>query len=181
MKFNLRAARWRRDRAEGYRACKAHGRRHWGVRGAAGILPYTVTRDGRIWIAMAKRSPWVQDGSTWAGFGGAIDRRESAWQAAVREVREEVCGLRFGKGTIAAKFRDFCPHGCGWSYTTYVVRVLSDGGKLPRLAVKRGPSAWETSMLAWVPVAQVTGRRLHPGYAATLDRNLASIAQEVAA
>ena len=181
MSNTQRAARWRRDRAAGYRTCKAHGRRHWGIHGAAGILPYTVTRDGRVWVAMALRSPWVQDGSTWAGFGGAIDSRESAWAAAAREVREEVQGLRFGRGTVAEAFRDFCPHGCGWSYTTYVVRVPNHYGRLPRLRVKRGAHAWETSMLAWVPAGQVRGRRLHPGYAATLDRNMASIAREVAA
>jgi 8-oxo-dGTP diphosphatase len=176
VKVNLRAFRWRRDRAEGYRTCKVTGKRHWGVHGAAGILPYVITRDGRMWVAMSLRSPWVQDGSTWAGFGGAIDGRESAWQAARRETSEEVEGLRFGRGTIAAKFRDFCPHGCGWSYTTYVVECLpAKGGRLPGLRVRKGHSAWETSQLAWVPAGQVANRRLHPGYAATIDRNLAAV------
>jgi hypothetical protein len=49
-----------------------------------------------------------------------------------------------------------CPQGCGWTYTTFVVRVpLHSGGSLPRVRVARGRAAWETAGLAWVPAGQV--------------------------
>ena len=57
------------------------------------------------------------------------------------------------------------PQGCGWTYTTFVVRVpLRSSGSLPRARVARGHAAWETAGLAWVPVSQVQGadRDLHP-------------------
>ena len=28
--------------------------RHWGPRGAAGILPYAVARDGQVWVLLAQ-------------------------------------------------------------------------------------------------------------------------------
>jgi len=58
--------------------------------------------------------------------------------------------------------------GCGWTYTTFVVRVpLHSSGSLPRARVARGHAAWETAELAWVPVSQVQGadRDLHPSFA----------------
>jgi len=67
--------------------------RHWGPRGAAGILPYAVARDGQAWVLLSHRSPHVQRGGTWSTFGGAIDAGESAWRAAVRETREEIRGI----------------------------------------------------------------------------------------
>jgi 8-oxo-dGTP diphosphatase len=159
--------------ASQYWTCTVPGARHWGNHGAAGVLPYMRVWSRRVWVAMAKRSPYVQDGNTWAGFGGAIDAGETAWQAAKREAREEA-GLALTERGIVAKYRDYCPHGCGWSYTTYVVKVVPSRPKLPRLASDRR-DRWETSQLAWVPVAQVKDRPLHPGYARTVDRNLAAI------
>lgn len=66
------------------RFCPCPAGRHWGPRGAAGILPYAVTRDGRAWVLLSHRSPHVQRGGTWSTFGGALDAGESAWRAAVR-------------------------------------------------------------------------------------------------
>jgi 8-oxo-dGTP diphosphatase len=159
--------------ASQYWQCTVPGLRHWGARGAAGVMPYMRTWAGRTWVAMALRSPWVQDGKTWAGFGGAIDAGETAWQAATREAREEA-GLHLRDRGIVAKYRDYCPHGCGWSYTTYVVRVVPSRPRLPRLASSKR-DRWETTTLAWVPAGQVKDRPLHPGFARTVDRNLAAI------
>ena len=36
---------------------------HWGPRGAAGVLPFTV-RHGRAWVLLSRRSPHVQHGGT---------------------------------------------------------------------------------------------------------------------
>ena len=142
--------------------------RHWGPRGAAGILPYAVGGDGRAWVLLSHRSPHVQRGGTWSTFGGAIDVGETAWRAAVRETREEIRGITPDQTDIAGGYVWDCPQGCGWTYTTFVVRVpLHSDGSLPRVRVARGHAAWETAGLAWVPVGQVQGadRDLHPSFA----------------
>jgi len=135
---------------------------------AAGILPYAVARDGGAWVLLSHRSPHVQRGGTWSTFGGAIDVGESAWRAAVRETCEEIRGITPDRAGIAGQCMWECPRGCGWTYTTFAVRVpLLPGGSLPRARVARGRAAWETAGLAWVPVSQVQGegRDLHPSFA----------------
>jgi 8-oxo-dGTP pyrophosphatase MutT (NUDIX family) len=153
----------RRDRRQGYRACPAG--RHWGPAGAAGILPYAVREiGGEPYVALGKRSKSVQHGGTWAQFGGAVDKKDAGpWEAAMREVNEEVEGLagKFDEDDIVAEFRWDCPAGCGWYYIMYVVRVHTNG-KLPKLSVKTG-ARWETDMLAWVPLDAVEKLDLHFG------------------
>jgi 8-oxo-dGTP diphosphatase len=139
-----------------------------GPRGAAGILPYAVARDGQAWVLLSHRSPHIQRGGTWSTFGGAIDAGETAWRAAVRETCEEIRGITPDQAGITGECVWECPQGCGWRYTTFVVRVpLHSSGSLPRARVARGHAAWETTGLAWVPVSQVDGadRDLHPSFA----------------
>ena len=93
---------------------------------------------------------------------------ETAWRAAVRETCEEIRGITPDRADIAGECVWQCPQGCGWTYTTFAVRVpLHRGGSLPRARVARGRAAWETAGLAWVPVSQVQGgdRDLHPSFA----------------
>jgi len=135
------------------------GGRHWGPRGAAGILPYTVAGDGRAWVLLSHRSPHVQRGGTWSTFGGAIDVGETAWRAAVRETCEEIRGITPDQADIAGGYVWECPQGCGWTYTTFVVRVpLHSGGSLPRVRVARGRAAWETA--GWRGFLRVRSRPL---------------------
>ena len=96
--------------------------RHWGPNGAADVLPWSVTPDGRAWVLLSHRSPNVQAGGTWSTFGGAIDGGETPWHAAVRETSEEIDGIDVRPGVVAAELEVPCEHGCGWSYTTFVVR-----------------------------------------------------------
>jgi|SRR5580692_4930025 8-oxo-dGTP diphosphatase len=148
--------------------------RHWGRRGAAGILPYAVV-DGKVFVAMSLRSMHVHEGRTWSTFGGAIDQGEYAWQAADREVREEVRGLIYGPEGITFRYRERCPNGCGWSYTTFVVRTeLDRAGRLPRIRAAHH-SAWESDGFSWVPLEDVGTLRLHSGFARTWARNYKSI------
>ena len=139
--------------------------RHWGPRGAAGTLPWTVTPDGRAWVLLSHRSPDVQAGGSWSTFGGAIDDGETPWHAAVRETSEEIEGIDVSRGTVAATIEVPCEHGCGWSYTTFAVRIPDTAeGYLPDVRVAPGHSAWETAGLAWVPADQVAAHSgLHPG------------------
>jgi 8-oxo-dGTP diphosphatase len=144
-----------------YHPCPAG--RHWGPRGAAGILPWTVTPDGRTWVLLSHRSPNVQAGGTWSTFGGAIDEGETPWETAVRETSEEIRGIDIRMGDVTAELRAPCPHGCGWSYTTFTVRVEPGEGYLPRVSIALA-SAWETDAVRWVPVGRIAAcRSLHPG------------------
>jgi len=108
-------------RDERFHPCTAG--RPWGPRGAAGVLPYAVARDGQVWVLLSHRSPHVQRGGTWSTFGGAIDVGETPWRAAVRETREEIWGITPHRADIAGKYVWECPQGCGWTYTTFAVRV----------------------------------------------------------
>jgi 8-oxo-dGTP pyrophosphatase MutT (NUDIX family) len=102
--------------------------RHWGPRGAAGILPWTVTPDGRAWVLLSHRSPNVQAGGSWSTFGGAIDDGETPWHAAVRETSEEIEGIDVRMGTVAAKIEVPCEH--GWQEDgTLSVRYWSEAAK----------------------------------------------------
>ena len=138
--------------------------RHWGPRGAAGVLPFTV-RHGRAWVLLSRRSPHVQHGGTWSCSGGAADEGETPWQAAVREASEEVSGIDVNPAGIAGEHVWKCPAQCGWSYTTFVVAVPLRAGRLPRVRVAAGAHAWETDELAWVPASRVHARDLHPAFA----------------
>jgi 8-oxo-dGTP diphosphatase len=150
-----------------HRPCVVPQRSHWGPRGAAGILPFTVTADGRGWVLLSHRSPHVQAGDSWSCFGGAVDEGETPWQAAGREIGEEILGISADPAGILGEYTWECPERCGWSYRTYVVRVPPDSsGGLPPVRVAAGAHAWETSELAWVPIEEVTaGRQLHPAFA----------------
>jgi 8-oxo-dGTP diphosphatase len=140
------------------------GGRHWGPRGAAGVLPWTTTPDGGVWVLLSHRSPHVQAGGTWSTFGGAIDTGETPWQAAIRETAEEIRGIDVGGGTVTAELKAPCPHGCGWTYTTFAVRVEPAADHPPRVRVAHGHTAWETAGLAWVPADRVDAHDdLHPG------------------
>jgi 8-oxo-dGTP pyrophosphatase MutT (NUDIX family) len=139
--------------------------RHWGPNGAAGVLPWTETPDGRSWVLLSHRSLHVQAGGTWSTFGGAIDGGETPWHAAVRETSEEIDGIDVGLGVVTAELEVPCDHGCGWTYTTFAVRIQNTGASyLPAARVASGHAAWETAGLTWVPAKQVSGHPgLHPG------------------
>lgn len=143
--------------------------RHWGPDGAAGALCWTVAADGRPFVLLAKRSAHVQQGGTWAFPGGAVDQHESPLDAAIRELFEEVEGVE--PDSMTAVLEAPCEHGCGWQYTTFVVRSSGDPQRrnnLPKVQVSGDAyNAWETSAVAWVPIAYVTELNLHPGLAAT--------------
>ena len=95
---------------------------------------------------------WEQAGGTWSTFGGAIDGGETPWHAAVRETSEEIDGIDVRLGVVAAELEVPCDHGCGWTYTTFAVRIQNtQASYLPTAQVASGHAAWETAGLAWVP------------------------------
>ncbi|HYZ55303.1 MAG TPA: NUDIX domain-containing protein [Streptosporangiaceae bacterium] len=134
--------------------CPARGR-HWGVRGAAGLLPFATASSG-LRVLLALRSYGTHQGGTWGTLGGAIEDGETPWHAALREAAEEADGLDLAGAEAAGSQRFECR--CGWTYTTFPVRLAEDAA----LAVRSG---WESSELRWVPLRDVDGYRLHPGLA----------------
>lgn len=130
------------------------GHAHWGLYGAAGLLLHSVDDAGLVRVLLQHRAAWSHHGGTWGLPGGARDSHEDGVGAALREAVEEA-GLDPALLRIRHTFVD--DHG-GWSYTT----VHADTPVLLPTSPDR-----ESAALAWVPVAEVPSRRLHPGFAAT--------------
>jgi 8-oxo-dGTP diphosphatase len=118
----------------------ADGTRRWGRYGAAGLLVRHVDAvTGMASYFVALRSRHTHMGGTWAIPGGALTRRESPLEAALREFREEV-GLILSPDRIVQIHED--DHG-GWSYWTVVVDV-DERFPLPT------NTNWETAEVRWV-------------------------------
>ena len=148
---------------DGWAQC-ALGHRHWGVFGAAGLL--LVGPGGRV--LMQHRAAYSHHGDTWGLPGGARDADESAEQAAVREAVEETGVDPAGIATAGAYVDD---HG-GWSYTTVLAHA-------PRLLEVHALDR-ESTAVAWVPLAEVAGLVLHPGFAASWPAVNAQLARSSA-
>jgi 8-oxo-dGTP diphosphatase len=137
----------------GWARC-ARGHRHWGRHGAAGLLLHAVDDSGVVRVLLQHRAPWSHHGDTWGLVGGARDSHEDGVAAALREAVEEAALDPAGIRTRQVFLDD---HG-GWSYTT----VYADVPAPVATAVND-----ESVALTWVPVDQVDGLPLHPGFAGT--------------
>lgn len=163
-----------RDAQDGYASCPL--RRHWGPRGGAGLVPWTVAPDGKVYVLLSHRSWLVEHGGTWSSFGGAIDKADKdPFAAAVREAFEEVEGLP-ADGIVTKEVARPC-HACGWLYTTFLVQVRPVHVKVNRKA----GSGWETTEVRWVLASAVAAYNLHPGFAKTWPELYAAIRAAVAA
>lgn len=129
------------------------GHRHWGRHGAAGLLVVAPDRAAGQTVLLQQRSWWGSHGGSWGPPGGARDSHESAVRAALREAIEE-CAIDTAAVRVHAVLAD--DHG-GWAYQTV---LASAAGPIPAAAVSE-----ETSEVAWVPVEEVDGLLLHPGFA----------------
>lgn len=138
---------------DGWALC-GRGHRHWGVHGASGLLAVHHDESGTPRVLMQQRAAWSHHGGTWGLPGGATDSHEDAISGALREAREEAAlsgnGLR-----VSGVYVD--DHG-GWAFQT----VIAEAARL----LEAMPNA-ESVELRWVPVAEVTERPLHPGFAET--------------
>jgi 8-oxo-dGTP diphosphatase len=153
----------RRNPADGFVTCSL-GHRHWGLRGAAGLLLVHRDGDGLLSVLLQHRAPWVHEGDTWSTPGGARHVGEAAVDAAFREVAEETGMTLGGEAEVVDVFVD--DHGA-WSYST-VCAVLAE-----RLAVRErsDPVPWtqrgEQQALRWIRADEVDALALHPGFAST--------------
>lgn len=125
------------------------GRRFWGRYGAAGLLVH----DAEAGVLLQHRAEWSHFGGTWGLPGGARHEGESAIDGAVREAAEEA-GVPADALDLA--FTSTLDLGY-WSYVTVVTRTLR------AFAPRIGDA--ESLELRWVPVDEVAGLPLHPGFA----------------
>ncbi|GAA5057325.1 8-oxo-dGTP pyrophosphatase MutT (NUDIX family) [Thermocatellispora tengchongensis] len=139
---------------DGWAMC-GRGHRHWGLHGASGLLAVHHDDDGTPHVLMQKRSWWSHHGGTWGLPGGARDSHEDVVASALREAREEAAlggeGLR-----VQGVYLD--DHG-GWSFGTVIAEAQT--------LLDAAPANAESAEMRWIPLAEVTERRLHPGFAET--------------
>ncbi|GAB5079012.1 NUDIX domain-containing protein [Arthrobacter sp. AD-310] len=124
--------------------------RFWGRFGAAGVLAY----DRGKGVLLQHRAVWSHNGGTWGLPGGALHQGEDPVVGALREAYEEAAVPRDGVDVLFTSVLDLGY----WSYTTVVVLVRE-----PFDPVISDPESIE---LLWIPVDDVEGMNLHPGFAA---------------
>jgi len=128
-----------------------NGTRFWGRFGAAGLLVVDADRG----VLMQLRAGWSHFGGTWGLPGGARRLGESAVEGALREAEEEA-------GVPASSIRIVDESVVDlevWSYTTVIALVT-----VPFEAVMGDA---ESEDLRWIPVDEVDGMPLHPGFASS--------------
>jgi 8-oxo-dGTP diphosphatase len=139
------------------------GQRFWGAFGAAGLLVHDPDRG----VLLQHRVAWSHHGGTWGLPGGARHAGESAVDGAAREAAEEAGVPPAGIRPVLATVLDLG----FWSYTTVTARVLRPFE--PRVADA------ESIELRWVPVDEVDGRELHPGFGRSWPMLRDELAREV--
>ena len=139
------------------------GQRFWGAFGAAGLLVHDPDRG----VLLQHRVAWSHHGGTWGLPGGARHAGESAVDGAAREAAEEAGVPPAGIRPVLATVLDLG----FWSYTTVTARTVRPFE--PRVADA------ESIELRWVPVDEVDGRELHPGFGRAWPMLRAELAREV--
>ncbi|MBF4631964.1 NUDIX domain-containing protein [Clavibacter michiganensis subsp. phaseoli] len=139
------------------------GQRFWGAFGAAGLLVHDPDRG----VLLQHRVAWSHHGGTWGLPGGARHAGESAVDGAAREAAEEAGVPPAGIRPVLATVLDLG----FWSYTTVTARTVRPFE--PRVADA------ESIELRWVPVDEVDGRELHPGFGRAWPKLRDELAREV--
>lgn len=146
---------------------------------AAGIFLVDPTHRGGPAALLLKRAGWVPKPGTWGTPGGLLERGETPWCGACRELAEEtglkLGGGRGGRGRGSGRGDREIPsvgrptaapsHVTHAGYRTFVVMAPSASRQRVRLCS-------ENTAAVWVPIAGLLrGRRpLHPGLSAVLPR-----------
>ncbi|QIS39441.1 NUDIX domain-containing protein [Clavibacter capsici] len=139
------------------------GQRFWGAFGAAGLLVHDPDRG----VLLQHRVAWSHHGGTWGLPGGARHAGESAVDGAAREAAEEAGVPSAGIRPVLATVLDLG----FWSYATVTARTIRPFE--PRVADA------ESIELRWVPVEEVSGLPLHPGFGGSWPMLRAELAREV--
>jgi 8-oxo-dGTP pyrophosphatase MutT (NUDIX family) len=126
------------------------GEKFWGRYGAAGLLVWHPS----LGVLLQLRVGWSHFGGTWGLPGGARKEGETAVDGALREAHEEA-GVP--QDLLRTLFTSVLDLGF-WSYTTVVAEALEEFEPVIGDA--------ESVELRWVPVDDVAGLSLHPGFGA---------------
>ena len=151
------------------------GQRHWGRNGAAGLLLWRRSSDGRAGgdggadapgrlpgpnaepsgydVVLQHRALWSHHGGTWGMPGGAVDPGETVVQGALREAEEEAATPPAALA-VRASYRLEHPD---WSYTTVVAEAVAP--------VEPRVSDPESLEVAWVSGDELRRRELLPAFA----------------
>ena len=140
-----------RRSGDGFLTC-SDGRTRWGRFGAAGVV-FVFHGEVGPEVLLQLRSAMAHEGGTWSCPGGAIDKGETPFEAALRESAEEVGDPPHGWVHLGDHV--FVPAD-DWTYTTAVVEVTARFGKSLN---------FETTDVRWVPVPSVDHLPLHGGFA----------------
>lgn len=127
------------------------GERFWGRFGAAGLLVHDLRRG----ILLQHRADWSHFGGTWGLPGGARHEGESAVDGALREAGEEAA---VPPDAVRVLFESVLDLGF-WSYTTVVAQAVRP--------FEAQIADVESIEVRWVPVDEVGGLPLHPGFGAS--------------
>ncbi|WP_172192179.1 carboxyl transferase domain-containing protein [Actinomyces faecalis] len=157
---------------DGWVECSC-GSRHWGLRGAAGVLAWRLAAPSRdevppgghsdetrshdeagLEVLLQLRAGWTHRGGTWGLPGGAVAEGESPAEAALRELEEET-GLP--ARTLRLGLSHVQDHG-PWSYSTFTAQAAADPA-WDRLVAADG----ESTRLEWVRLVPEDGSWQHPG------------------
>lgn len=152
-----------RHPGDGWVQCGDH--RHWGLHGAAGLFlvrraaPAPDGTPGPVTdVVLQHRAAWSHHGGTWGIPGGAVSPDETPTQGALREAAEEA-GIDPASVRVTAEH--VLDHGV-WTYTTVLGETVA-GERTPVEATDP-----ESIEVRWVPVGEVAGLPLHPGFADAL-------------
>lgn len=137
----------------------SRGCKHWGERGAAGLLVRHTDLEGTHHYLLQQRSKYVDHGGKWSIPGGAIEKGESPFEAGTREGDEELGGLP-QLGHVGTHSND---HG-GWSYHT----VIADSPEKFK-PTEDGTHSHEADGHRWFTADKIdemhSSGELHPGFA----------------
>ena len=125
------------------------GEKFWGRFGAAGLLVW----HRELGVLLQHRAGWSHFGGTWGLPGGARKMGESAVDGALREAAEEATVPADLLVILATSVVDLG----FWSYTTVIAEA--------REAFEPIIADTESVAISWVPLDEVVGLPLHPGFA----------------
>mgnify|MGYP003339228094 CR=1 FL=1 len=96
------------------------GQRHWGIHGAAGVVIVHAQTDS---VLMQLRAAWTHGGSTWSFPGGARALHESAVDAAMRELFEE---MQIDAASVEVLHEQVWTDHGDWRYHTVIARAVAN-------------------------------------------------------
>lgn len=137
-----------------------HGRNHFGIDGAAGLIIYNHGADGEVRYLLQQRGEGVNLSGTWSTPGGGLRRGESPVHGAKREAIEELGSAHIKHLKHPAIIT--VDYG-GWKYHT----VLAESPAMFTPDASDATTASESAGTRWVTVSEAQRLPLHPGFAAS--------------